>query len=164
MTAPVMPVPVPGNDDDDDLPALRAPATGRRSDEAFARRVRAGVDAARGAPLFSRRWLAVPALIASAAAVLVVVGRLDARADARAENGRTIAFSTLEALADDDDADLAVVDVDDVEAFDDDTLIALAGGEHDENDDDLFAIPALDGSTPRELRDIEAALDRALQL
>ena len=149
MTDPVSPR------DDDDLPALRAPPTGRRTDDAFARAVAADVNARRGR--FKAVWLGVPAL-AGAAAVVVAVASPGADRDV----GRAV-YASLAASADnDEDADLA--------AFDDD-VIALA--DVDDDDDDAgfgfggasdFAIPGLAGSSDGELEDIEAALDRALKL
>lgn len=168
------------DDVDDDLPALRAPGDrGRRSDDAFARSVRGDVDAVRAARagglaaafgLRGRGWLALPALAVAGAAAFVVVGRPgitnDVRADGRvADDRNTIALATFEALAADDDATVAFVDVDDADVFDDDTLLALAGEPDGSGDSgNLFAIPALDGSTDSELEDVEAALDRALKL
>lgn len=145
--------PVSSLRDDDDLVALRAPPTGRRTDDAFARAVAADVKARRGR--FSAAWFGVPAL-AGAAAVVVVVASPGASPDV----GRAV-YASLAAGAE-NDADLAV--------FDDD-VIALA----DEDDDDDgagfgfggasdFAIPGLAGSSDGELEDIEAALDRALKL
>ena len=64
-------------DPDDDLPALRAPTTGRRSDDAFARSVAADVSAAR--KRWSPLWLGLPSL-AGAAAVVVLVGGPSLRA------------------------------------------------------------------------------------
>jgi hypothetical protein len=141
----------PSHDDDDDLPVLRAPESGRRSDDAFARAVVDDVRARRQKRLLV--WLLPPALAAAAAVVVVLSSSGPAPAVAA-----LISSETLQALAEDD----AVVDVDvDVEALDDATLLALAG---DADAELPFAISSLDGSTDRELVDVEAALDRALKL
>ena len=118
------------HDSDDDLPTLRAPERGRRTDDAFSRAVAADVAARRrGRGAF---FFAVPA-VAAALAVVVVVGRGGG-------------------------ADSAIGDVDD-------DVVALAdfGADFDDDDGSDFAFAELDGSSPRELADIEAALDIALQ-
>ncbi len=135
----------------DDLPALRAPdGVGRRSDEAFARAVVGDVAARRRR--FSLVWLAAPAL-AGAAVVVVALGGPSA-------TPARISAQTWQALAEEE----LIIDVDvDVDALDDSTLHALVG-ESDAPAPESFAIPGLEGSSERELLDVEAALDRALRL
>lgn len=151
------------NPTDDDLPALRAPASGRRTDDAFARAVASDVAAHR--TRFRRLVLALPAA-AGAAAVVFAVTRPDVAAvvppdpirvavvvDAGVDAGVGTAIDAVDAVA-----------VDALAFFDDDGdgLLAFADDGDDEGDD--FAIPGLAGSSDRELEDIEAALDRALKL
>ncbi|MDP2345439.1 MAG: hypothetical protein Q8O67_31130 [Deltaproteobacteria bacterium] len=139
--------PQPHNDDDD-LLVLRAAETPRRSDDAFARAVADDVKARRAR--FSFAWLLAPALAGAAAVVTVLAGSPAVPA--------LISSETLQALAEED----ARIDADvDVDGLDDATLLALL---EDDGDDAPFAISTLDGSTDRELVDVEAALDRALQL
>ena len=149
---------------DDDLPVLRAPATGRRSDDAFARAVVDDVRARRRP--FSVAWLSVPALAGAAAVAFVVVGGGGEPMPTTTPSAlAAISTETLQALADDDDTIDADVDVD---ALDTATLLALADTDDADDtggaDDGAFAIAGLDGSTDRELLDVEAALDRALKL
>lgn len=136
-------------DPDDDLPALRAPTTGRRSDDAFARSVAADVSAAR--KRWSPLWLGLPSL-AGAAAVVVLVGGPSLRAP-RGPDARAVYAAAVDA-GDDAGDDVGIFD-------DDDDVLAFAA---DDGEDDDFAIPGLAGSSDRELADIEAALDRALKL
>ena len=140
MTAPDSP------DVDDDLPALRAPPVGRRTDDAFARAVRADVDAAR--KRWSPLWLSLPALAGAAAVVVAVSSGGGSDVDARA-----IYVAALEGSGD-------------VEVFDDDVdgVIAMADVADDDEFAGDFAIPGIGGSSDRELEDIEAALDHALKL
>jgi hypothetical protein len=132
---------------DDDLPALRAPTSGRRSDDAFARAVKADIDAKR-APAWRRALVYGGPALAGAAAVVVAVGvgvgddSVDRAALVKAVNAADVAVD-LDAFADDD---LAFNDDDDDSEFGDD-----------------FAIPGLAGSTEQELAAIEAALDDALK-
>jgi len=152
--------------DDDDFPALRAPETGRRTDDAFARAVAAAVAARRGR--FRRLFVAVPT-VAGVAGAAVVVFALTRPGPVAVE----VVPPTVAVVAVDRDAGVAVAVVEAVAAHDvlavfedsDDTgdgLLALA--DSDDDDDFDFAIPGLAGSSDRELEDIEAALDRALKL
>ena len=145
-------------DVDDDLLALRATAAPRRSDDAFARAVTGDVRARRGR--WSMAWLAAPALAGAAVVVVALQGGPGPMAQ--------ISTQTLQALAQDE----LIIDVDvDVDGLDDATLLALLDEPRptdSPNDADAperpFAISGLDGSTDRELLDVEAALDRALRL
>ena len=126
----------------------------RRTDDAFARSVAADVASTRQRRRF---WLAIPTLGAAAAALaLVVTSSNPGDADA---GDLTDPSGELAMLGSDDDvAEVA-----------DDTLLALAGtfAVEDEDPDfasDTFTLSALDGSTEQELRQLEAALDRALAL
>lgn len=123
---------------DDDLPQLRAPASGRRTDDAFARAVADDVKKRKQA--WSPLWLAVPSL-AGAAAVVVLVGT------PKGVDAHAVYASFADHRGD-------------VDVFDDDAdVLAFA----DDVEDD-FAIPGLAGSSDGELENIEAALDRALKL
>lgn len=135
----------PAPDVDDDFPALRAPATGRRSDDAFARAVKADVDAA-STPAWRRAFAVGGPVLAGAAAVVVAVN---------VAGGDTVDRAALVAAV--NAADVAV----DLDAFADDDL-AFNDDDDDEFGDD-FAIPGLAGSTEQELAAIEAALDDALK-
>ena len=145
-------------DPDDDLPALRGPATGRRSDDAFARSVAADVSAAR--KRWSPLWLGLPSLAVDQHRqdlfvpehVVVLVGGPSLRAP-RGPDARAVYAAAVDA-GDDAGDDVGIFD-------DDDDVLAFAA---DDGEDDDFAIPGLAGSSDRELADIEAALDRALKL
>jgi hypothetical protein len=136
---------------DDDLPQLRAPPSGRKSDAAFARSVAAAVhERRRPSPSspFSRWWLGLPALAGAAAVAFVVVGDGGAGGADDAALARAVYASFADASGD-------------VAAFDsDEDVLALAT----DDEGSAFAIPGLAGSSDGELEDIEAALDRRLKL
>jgi len=132
------------------------PPSPRRSDEAFARAVRADVDAARVARAPWRLWLAAP-MTAAAAFGLVSLGR-----------GPEVEMPTPERLAvlveaevDAEDERASIVDVvAAVDAIDDDEALATLAGSAASAP--AFAFADLDGSSEQDLAAVEAALDRAL--
>jgi hypothetical protein len=147
MTLPTTPTP-------DDL----VPPAPRRSDDAFARAVRADVEAARAARSPWRLWLAAP-LTAATAFGLVFMARGPEVAPVVPTADRLAVL--IEAEVDAEDAPAAIVDVvAAVDAIDeDDALVALAGSAEAAP---AFAFADLDGSSEQDLAAVEAALDRAL--
>ncbi len=136
--------------------ALVPPAP-RRSDDAFARAVRADIEAARAARSPWRLWLAAP-LTAAAALGLVFISR-GPEVPSRLSADRLAALD--EAEVDAEDAPATLIDVvSAVDAIDeDDALVALAGSAEAAP---AFAFADLDGSSEQDLAAVEAALDRAL--
>lgn len=131
------------------------PPPPRRSDEAFARAVRADVDAVRVARAPWRLWVAAP-LTAAAALGLLVIGRAPA---VEAPTPEQLAV-LVEAEVDAEDERASIVDVVvAVDAIDDEALGALAGSA---GSAPAFAFADLDGSSEQDLAAVEAALDRAL--
>jgi hypothetical protein len=133
------------------------PPAPRRSDDAFARAVRADVAAARTARAPWRLWLAAP-LTAAAAFGLVFIARSPEPTVAPTADRLAV---LVEAEVDAEDAPAALVDVvAAVDAIDeDDALVALAGSAETPP---AFAFADLDGSSEQDLAAVEAALDRAL--
>lgn len=133
------------------------PPAPRRSDDAFARAVRADVEAARAARAPWRLWLAAP-LTAAAAFGLVVIARGPEVSSLPSPDHLA---ALVEAEVDAEDAPAAIVDVvSAVDAIDeDDALVALAGSAEAAP---AFAFADLDGSSEQDLAAVEAALDRAL--
>ncbi|MBM4279259.1 MAG: hypothetical protein FJ137_00380 [Deltaproteobacteria bacterium] len=158
---------------DDDLPALRDDAAPRRTDAAFARAVAADVARRRGglralvpllAPLsvgcaifafvFSRSPNAPSSLVPRPPPAAVVVA-----ADVE---GRAAAFDR-DAIDAEVDDDLDAVGGDAVaDAFDLDDVALLAFAGPAAADPAGFAFDGLEGSSDRELDDIERAFDAAL--
>lgn len=134
------------------------PPAPRRSDDAFARAVRADVDAARASRSPWRVWMAAP-LTAAAAFGLVFIARGPEPTVAPPSADRLAML--VEAEVDAEDAAAAIVDVvAAVDAIDeDDALVALAGSAETPP---AFAFADLDGSSEQDLAAVEAALDRAL--
>jgi hypothetical protein len=132
------------------------PPPPRRSDEAFARAVRADVDAARAARAPWRLWMAAP-LAAAAALGLVIIDRAPA---VEAPTPEQLAL-LVEAEVDAEDERASIVDVvAAVDAIDDEEVLgALAGSA---GSAPVFAFADLDGSSEQDLAAVEAALDRAL--
>jgi hypothetical protein len=169
---------------DDDLPELRDAASPRRNDAAFARAVAADVDARRtrkGAvsvlvPLLAPLGVGVGifAFVAMHGpsrdlAVIVPTYLPDAAPDAAPDEPTEALVAEAspaahEDVADDeeavDDLDTGAVDVDDL---DDDALVAFADPLPGARDHEpVFAFDGLDGSSDRELDDVEHALEAAL--
>ena len=172
------------NHDDDDLPGLRDASAPRRNDAAFARSVAAAVDARRGrkgasavlVPLLAPLGvgLGIFAFVAmhgpSRDLSVIVPTYLPAGAPSEPPELLVADASPPHAATaddDDDDGDDAVdglyeaaVDVDDL---DDDALVAFADPVPGARDHEpLFAFDGLDGSSDRELNEVEDALDAAL--
>ena len=168
---------------DDDLPELRAEGAPRRNDAAFARAVAADVDARRArkgasavlVPLLAPLGvgLGIFAFVAmhgpSRDLSVIIPTYLPADAPsgppemlvADASPPATDVVPAAEADDDGiDDLDAAAVDADDL---DDDALVAFADPVPAARDHEpLFAFDGLDGSSDRELNDVEQALDAAL--
>lgn len=147
------------------------PPSPRRTEDAFARAVRADVDAARTAPKPWRVLLAAP-LTAAMALGLFLVTTGDDGAPTSPVIGPVVALTAIDVAGSDDNDDdddstdsvdvAAVVDV--VDDSDDDTLLALAGDAAVGGSGlaPAFAFADLDGSTEQDLAAVEAALDQAL--
>jgi len=153
---------------DDDHLSFPAPPAPRRSDDAFARAVAADVDAARKNRLGFNFSLAVPAVAASAFAVVMAVSTSTPTATPTTTPTTPMTAPTTALVipedADDDEFDLVEGAVDLAAVLDDadeSTLLALA--DIADSDSDRFTFDALDGSTDQELADVEAALDSALR-
>jgi hypothetical protein len=175
---------------DDDLSDLRLDAAPRRSDGAFTRAVAADVEARRGrkgalpvlVPLLAPLGIGlgifafvalhgpshdptvvVPTFLPdgtkTASPAAFAAGLASTATDA-AQDDPDAAADDRHVVLDDITGDAVALDLDDLE---DDALVAFAdpaGGARDR--EPLFAFDGLDGSTDRELDDVEDAFDAAL--
>lgn len=147
---------------DDDNFSFAVPPAPRRSDDAFARAVAADVDAARKNRLGIRFSLAVPAVAASAFAVVMAVSTTTPAAPTTITAPSVALVIPADSDADEFDFVEGAVDLAGVMAdADEGTLLALA--ESSDDSSDRFTFDALDGSSDQELADVEAALDTALR-
>jgi hypothetical protein len=138
------------------------PPPPHRSDEAFARAVRADIDDVRAARVSWRLWWAAP-LTAAAALGVVWFSR-----------GPSVEVPTpdrlaalIEAEVDARDERVTIIDVvAAVDAIEDDEALAFlagtAGSAGSAGSAPAFAFADLDGSSEQDLAAVEAALDRAL--